>query len=323
MEKPTDNLVSIVIPLYNATDILFDCLESVSKQTYQSIEVICVDDGSQNCLGEIICKEFQKKDPRFFYYRKKNGGPGSARNYGIRYCKGNYILFIDSDDTIEQNMVNIMVEKITDDNSDIVICGYFLYQNKKYSCQQIGRSYSGTREDFICNEFERLYRDFLINAPWNKMIRSSFLHKYQLKFYEEFSFLEDLIFSLNLIEKSSIISVVNQPLYNYHYFRPGALTTLYHAKTDQAILLVGEILERGFLDYLENKAYFYGDLIHKSLIFFYSVRVNQNLSWKDKYDKIKNLLLNPQYQSYLYQAKSDRLKMKIKILGLKLVTKII
>ncbi|WP_455684658.1 glycosyltransferase family 2 protein, partial [Thomasclavelia sp.] len=92
-----NELVSIVVPMYNVEKKLERCLDSLECQTYENIEVILINDGSPDNL-EKICLRYIRKDNRFNYYRKKNGGLSSARNFGISKAKGKYIYFIDSDD---------------------------------------------------------------------------------------------------------------------------------------------------------------------------------------------------------------------------------
>ena len=115
-------LVSIIIPVYNAENYLVHCLESVAKQTYSNIEVILVDDGSTDDSAH-ICDSYASNDKRFVVIRKKNVGPGKAREDGIKISKGEYIAFVDADDYIEENMIERLVE-VAKQGYDIVQSGY-------------------------------------------------------------------------------------------------------------------------------------------------------------------------------------------------------
>ena len=97
MEK---ELISIIVPIYNVEKYLRQCLESISEQTYKNFECLLINDGSPDNSAE-ICREYVEKDARFRYFEKENGGLASARNLGIKYSKGKYISFIDSDDWVE------------------------------------------------------------------------------------------------------------------------------------------------------------------------------------------------------------------------------
>jgi glycosyltransferase involved in cell wall biosynthesis len=105
-EKLKDIYFSIIVPVYNVEEYLKRCIESLIEQTYKNIEIILVDDGStDNCSA--MCDSLAKKDKRIKAFHKNNGGLSDARNFGLRKAKGEYILFVDSDDYIELNAVNV------------------------------------------------------------------------------------------------------------------------------------------------------------------------------------------------------------------------
>ena len=116
--------VSIIIPIYNSQKYLRRCLDSILVQQIKEIEVIMVDDGSTDASAE-ICMEYKQKDYRFAYSYQKKKGVSAARNRGISIAKGEYIAFVDSDDTVEKNMFEKMYCSAKDNNSDICICDYY------------------------------------------------------------------------------------------------------------------------------------------------------------------------------------------------------
>ena len=109
--------VSIIVPCYNAQDYIKNCIDSIKNQTYQDFEVLMIDDGSKDNTKKIIQKEI-KDDQRFSYFYKKNGGLSDARNYGLTRAKGEYVCFIDSDDYISQDYVELLYYSIQKNNSD-------------------------------------------------------------------------------------------------------------------------------------------------------------------------------------------------------------
>lgn len=119
MEYP---LVSIIIPVYKVEEYLDRCVSSVIKQTYKNIEILLVDDGSPDSSGE-MCDTWAKKDSRVITMHKENGGQGSARNMALDLCQGDYILFVDSDDEIDSDMVEKMVCATDKGKVDLVLCG--------------------------------------------------------------------------------------------------------------------------------------------------------------------------------------------------------
>ncbi len=111
-------LISIIIPVYNVEQYLHRCVDSVLNQTYKNLEIILVNDGSpDNC--PFICDEYAKKDKRIIVVHKENGGLSSARNAGLEIVQGEYISFIDSDDWIHENYIEILYKNLHEKKADI------------------------------------------------------------------------------------------------------------------------------------------------------------------------------------------------------------
>lgn len=117
------DMVSIIVPVYNVEKYIEKCLTSLASQTYDSLEFILVSDGSKDG-SDVICKRFAVADKRFRYFRKENEGVSAARNYGISRARGEYYLFVDSDDYIDSDMVEKMTAVMKKENADIVQCFY-------------------------------------------------------------------------------------------------------------------------------------------------------------------------------------------------------
>ena len=124
-------MVSIIIPVYNVEKYLPRCIESVLSQTYSSIEIILVDDGSVDNSGK-ICDEIASVNPKVKVIHKENGGLSDARNAGIKIAQGEYFSFIDSDDWIHEDTYRILADKIKQNHADIICFGMIeLYENKR------------------------------------------------------------------------------------------------------------------------------------------------------------------------------------------------
>jgi len=121
--KNTDHLVSVVVPIYKVEKYIVRCIESLLNQTYKKLEIILVDDGSPDSCGK-ICDDYAKKDKRVKSYHKKNGGLSDARNYGMKRITGDYILFLDSDDWILEECIEILLDEALKSKSDIVQSGF-------------------------------------------------------------------------------------------------------------------------------------------------------------------------------------------------------
>ena len=126
MEQP---LISIIVPVYNAEQYLEKCVNSIINQTYTNLEIILVDDGSPDNCGA-ICDEYAKKDSRIKVIHKSNGGVSSARNRALECLTGEYVAFVDSDDYIHQDYINVLYNALSD-GVDLSICA----MNKFYDTQ--------------------------------------------------------------------------------------------------------------------------------------------------------------------------------------------
>ncbi|WP_455157941.1 glycosyltransferase family 2 protein [Streptococcus sp.] len=118
-----ESLISVIIPVYNTESYIGVCLESLVKQTYTNFEVLMIDDGSTDGSGR-ICQEYTESDSRFQYYRKENGGASSARNLGIEYSRGDYLTFVDSDDWVEEDYLEVLYNAIIDESAGVSISTY-------------------------------------------------------------------------------------------------------------------------------------------------------------------------------------------------------
>lgn len=112
--------VSIIVPVYNTKDFIYDCLDSLVNQTYKNIEIVIVDDGS-NDGSDMVCQEYQEKYGNIVFVSKENGGLSSARNYGIKHSSGDYITFVDSDDYLNPDSIEILVDMMIKYNAEISI----------------------------------------------------------------------------------------------------------------------------------------------------------------------------------------------------------
>ena len=130
MENPK---VSILVPIYNVEKYLSRCIESVLSQDFRDYELILVDDGSPDRCPQ-ICDEYAKKDSRIKVIHKKNGGLSDARNIGLDIATGEYVMFIDSDDFVDIDMMESMMNNMIDNNVDLVVCNikYVIIEGRKH-----------------------------------------------------------------------------------------------------------------------------------------------------------------------------------------------
>lgn len=122
-----NQLISIIVPVYNVEEYLKQCLDSILEQTYHNWELILVNDGTTDSSGQ-ICQEYAEKDARIRYFEKENGGLSDARNYGIEQAQGEYLTFVDSDDFLDASHLSILYNALVNNDADISIANYTNYQ---------------------------------------------------------------------------------------------------------------------------------------------------------------------------------------------------
>ncbi len=220
------DIISVVIPMYNSEKTIRHCLQSVICQTYNNIEIIIIDDGSTDASQQIV-NEFSEKDPRIKYVRQPNGGVSRARNHGIDISEGRFICFIDSDDAVQKDYIQMMYEKISEIKSDFVICGYKEIEgeiavDRLLADEDINKLQGTPKMDLW------ILRSF-ISAPWAKLFSMEIIKKHNLCFREDMTIAEDQYFNYHYLTYCKKISYINSPSYVY-YNNVGGLS---HKKTRQ------------------------------------------------------------------------------------------
>lgn len=166
-------LISVIVPVYNVKDYLSDCLGSLKQQTYKDLEIILVDDGSDDGSGEIL-DEYMKNDKRMVVFHKKNGGLSSARNFGLKKATGEYITFVDSDDYLEKDAIEYLYGLIKRDESVIAVASH----KEKKENGEVRDFNNGEESDELTVEeaLKRMLneRGFMVSA-WGKLYEKRLL----------------------------------------------------------------------------------------------------------------------------------------------------
>ena len=208
--------VSIIIPVYNAEKFLEKCLDSIINQTYRNIEIVCINDDSTD-NSEKILKQYQLKDNRIIFKTIENGGLTRARNTGIKEATGEFFMFVDSDDYIESNMVEKMLNTINKEKADVVRCTNFLEKQDgeilKIEDFSI-RNKLLTKQEINEEIISKIIDGELLAYVCVLMIRKETLFKTNL-FNEKLKFLEDKAFFIDLILVTDKIYFLDIPLYHY------------------------------------------------------------------------------------------------------------
>ena len=210
MNDNNDELISIIVPVYNVSEYLEECLISIINQSYKNIEIICINDGSTDNSLEIL-ESFQKKDNRIIIINQINKGLSAARNTGLDIAKGKYIGFVDSDDYIDLDMFKMLYESIKKYNTDISICNYYyLLGEEKYIY------YESDKDDLINNKedylYELLYDCKIQNYVWSRLYKKELFDNVRFPVGTVF---EDIYISTCLLDKINSAYYISNPLYYY------------------------------------------------------------------------------------------------------------
>ena len=219
--------VAIIVPIYNSSNFLEICLESIKNQTLNDIEVILINDGSTDNSVE-ICERFCKDDKRFALINKSNTGVSDSRNIGIKSAKSEYIMFVDADDWLEKQAVEIAYTNIKKNEADICQFNYFFnYENQQLRREKFSQDIiikgAEKKKDIQCNVLAYRYAknnsniDYLgsIRGCWNKIFSKEFLEINNLFFDTQLKIQEDTYFMINALEKVNKIIFINEYLYHY------------------------------------------------------------------------------------------------------------
>ena len=201
-------MISVLVPVYNSQKYLKACLKSILKQSFKDFELIIVNDGSTDKSEEIIL-ELMKKDNRIVYYKKENEKSISkTRNYLLKKIKGEYFIFIDSDDIVEKDFLKILYDTMNKTDSDIVSCDFKILRTPSL----IKRGY-GVKQVNSLTALDMMLFSGKFYALWNKLMKKKVIKG--LHFDESVNYGEDLLFFFNILKKNYKFTFINNPLYYY------------------------------------------------------------------------------------------------------------
>lgn len=212
-------LVSVIIPVYNLEEYIEHCIRSILNQTYKNVEVICVDDGSKDSSAEVI-SGLCKTDERIRYIYQENAGVSAARNNGLELATGDYIVFVDGDDYMHYQTIEIFVNAIKNSGFDCVCAPEIktadndenMEEITEYKCEKINH------EDL----FSYKYGSVLGKSVWSKIFRNDVAKS--VRFKEEFSNGEDANYIVRILANGATIGIVDKNLY-YYFQRENSYVT--------------------------------------------------------------------------------------------------
>lgn len=304
------NIISIIIPIHNTSDILLKkCVESILRQTYKDIEVLLVDDGSTEEIA-MNCDNIAKRDRRIKVFHQTNRGVSMSRNVGIEKSTGDYIMFVDSDDTIDDNMCSEMLRHLQKEKADVVISGYY-------------RDYSnGKSEKVIWNnpitvfktEEDRRYLISNMLQPenglaycWGKLFKKEFLNDNSLRLDSELSMGEDVEFSYRVLKHADNVCYLSRPLYHY-FFNTNSVVRSFRSSIAEDYIKSIQILGEDLLKCYKSdrricQSYYNLVLYHLLLTMInYSFHPQNPEKRRDKLKNFKKLCNFPIYKKALHHV---------------------
>lgn len=240
------NLVSIIVPLYNAESYIARSLDSVYSQTYQELEIIVVDDGSRDS-GPDICKEYASRNGKLHLFIQENRGPGTARNYGLQKAQGEYVFFLDADDYIDTKTLEVTVAALKETNADLVIVEEMnVRENNECSpnphpgiplelCKESTDYYFCTKEQYsqLLVNF-RKYRNSARKIFYpckGRLYKNSIISENQVSFPDNTFFMEDLNFQMQYCAVAQSLTLLKEPFYYYQlHDSPASITSRFSAE---------------------------------------------------------------------------------------------
>ena len=294
--------ISIIIPVYNTGKYLKQCIESIIHQTFHDIEILIVDDGSENQTAQ-LCDELATSDSRIRLWHKKNEGVSIARNFAINHAMGDYIGFVDSDDWIQENLCEQALKYIKSYDADIV---YFDAITQRIGKQDTADTIINLKESQLLrkSDISPSLLCQLAGSTCRALYKKALIRENKILFPKGIKFSEDRIFNLQAMGKCSKIYYLKQPFY-FRLLRNGSAVTSYHPDAIETIikahLLIDKILHSCWDDS-------YKQVYQKQMVgLFYSSMnnifrpVSNDLSFHQKIKKLKEIVYCPTFQKAIIE----------------------
>lgn len=267
-----NKLISVIVPIYKVELYLEKCLESILNQTYTNLEIILVDDGSPDKCPD-ICDHYQKIDNRIKVIHKKNGGLSDARNSGLKIATGEFVSFIDSDDYIDINMYEKMMNYAEEFNLDIVECGVkHVYKNGILDNDEIDKCICDSEEALKYLMLGKKFHQIVCNKIYKtELIRDILFEKGKIH--------EDEFWTYKIFMNAKRIGLLNENLYFYFHREGSIMSEGYTRKSLDGI-------EARYLRYKDiNKLYPNLSFIAKKTLYFYCIYIYQKFVLNEKNNK--------------------------------------
>ena len=242
MKGKDDILVSIIVPVFNVEEYLDNCISSIVCQTYKNIEILLIDDGSTDNSAN-ICDQWKEKDKRIKVWHKENSGISAVRNMGIKFCNGEYLLFVDSDDIVHEKYVEVLLNSLFENNCEMAMINWIDKfsdgSERKHEFSTLNKLLN--REEFLDHiEDKNSYKGMV----WNKIFSKKIIEENNIYFDEKIFYAEDFLFVVRYASKiEKIYYEFDEHLY-YYFSRNGSATrTEFNYKKATFLNIFDELIE--------------------------------------------------------------------------------
>lgn len=285
------SVVSVIVPVYNVSSYLRECVESICRQTYSEIEIILCDDGSTDGSGE-LCDQLAKEDSRIIVFHQKNAGVSAARNHALQQASGDFVCFVDSDDFVAEDYVEKLLNNLLRSGADLSVCSlYSLWKN----CQKPASHMPEQEVVWSSDEYSQLFWTWLgLYATAScKMFRKSLFDTIG---FPEGKIFEDMICIGNLLKTVKKISFFPEPLY-YYRMRKSSIINRDRQKLCEGMfeatgILINLFSEDSGLAYLAQKQRY-----NQLLIYYIDKPKDRRSDWKKKLAACRKELLQSPHLS--------------------------
>ena len=306
-EKYMDSkTISVIVPVYNTELYLEECLESLIRQSLTDIEIILVNDGSTD-KSATICQLYAKKDKRIKYIEIENAGVSNARNIGIKNAKGKYIMFADSDDYVDSKWCESLYSVV--EENKFCICNIYCvdYINNNIYTENDIDTYI---KKFSINQFYEVYKLKLLNQPYNKIYEKKILDKSNIKFNEDLSLGEDLLFNLDYLLQCNEIEIINEKNYFYIKGQTDSLCNkfypnFYEIQTKIYLKMIDIINNTNALNN-QNLKDCYTEFLYSLILSINNIFLNKEYNFRQKVKGIEKILKSNVFENCLRNANQDK-----------------
>ena len=273
--------ISVIVPVYNAEKYLHRCIESILEQTYTDFELLLINDGSNDNSG-VICDEYVIKDSRVRVFHKKNGGVSSARNLGIDNSKGNWVTFIDSDDWVEKDYLNCLLEN---NEEGFAVSAYIYERENKISYEKLNDELITIGPDTLTGVLMK----GAFTTPYSKLYKYEILKKEDIRFNCKLTSCEDTLFVWTYLLYIDKIKTIDR--FTYHYCITGNGLSNKRISIDESIFAM-ECFYKLLLEFQKKHKTFDIRVRHIWLVDqFFKKTMNEEVCENKKFNQRKNKLL--------------------------------